>query len=67
MGVAAQLKCKCPKRVCDGPCSMVHSYQVNSKLCSVKSTSMVNMQETYLFYFSQVAKWYTQKQKSEGC
>jgi len=27
---------------------------------------MVNMQETYLFYFSKMANWYTQKQKSEG-
>jgi len=24
------------------------------------------MQETYLFYFSKMANWYTQKQKSEG-
>jgi hypothetical protein len=43
------MKYKWPKVLCDGPCSVVHLQQVNSKLCSVKSKTTVSVEGKFLF------------------
>ena len=54
--VATITKDTCPKGLCDGPCSVVHLQQVDSKLCPVKSTTTVSVEGGFPFYYYQVIR-----------